>query len=557
MTDRTHRKPHDGRESASRGAVVREIALTVGAIAGLLCIIAAAAAMFFGITPLVFRSGSMAPAIETGALALAKNTPADELDVGDVVNVTNASGTAITHRIVSIDAPGTTAATLTLAGDDNDNADVETYVVSEAKRVIFSVDKLGYVVTWLSSPIAVFVGGILVGTLLVIAWRPRGRPESSSSESISGDDSAPGDSAPGDDKPGRHSKASLTAVFAIGTIGALVLTMTNTPTTLAAWNDSATATSGTFTTATPAAPNLPPPNSLTCANSGSRSAQLSWPAVDGTNVSYQYVMRRSGSAEVLGTVAVPGGQTSVTISNTGFLGFGSLTGMFSYTIQSVSGALVSTEGLSRVIEMRTGILGLGTSARCSPQGTSNAATSSRLAPRALAPEAAPTAPSTTTPSITAPSTTAPSTTAPAPTSTSPAPPAPGGAPAPSADSSAEAQVETTPAPAPEPTPTTPPAPSDLIAPQASPSGSSVAKVVDTGGSPTLQITDSAGTVEYSAPISSTPEYGYGVVWASGDQLWILGPDQLVRLDQSGAGWSRSVVDPAGDEVPDEIAAQLN
>ena len=54
-------------KQASRG---RELALNIGAVAGLVCIIAAAASMFLGIKPLVFRSGSMEPAISTGALAL-------------------------------------------------------------------------------------------------------------------------------------------------------------------------------------------------------------------------------------------------------------------------------------------------------------------------------------------------------------------------------------------------------------------------------------------------------------------------------------------------------
>jgi len=48
------------------------------------------------------------------------------------------------------------------------------------------------------------------------------------------------------------------------------------------------------------------------------------------------------------------------------------------------------------------------------------------------------------------------------------------------------------------------------------------------------------------------------VWASGDQLWLLGPDQLVRLDEAGSGWTRTVVDAsATDEIPADIAALLN
>ncbi|ORI18646.1 signal peptidase I [Rhodococcus sp. 1163] len=154
--------------------VLREILLTVGAISGLVCIGIALAAAIFGITPLVFRSGSMSPAIDTGALAFARSTPATELEVGDVVSVTNASGDRVTHRIESIEVVTGNSATLVLKGDANTDVDSEPYVVSEADRILFSVNRLGYVVTWLSGPVAVFAGGVLVGVLLMVAWRPGG-----------------------------------------------------------------------------------------------------------------------------------------------------------------------------------------------------------------------------------------------------------------------------------------------------------------------------------------------------------------------------------------------
>ncbi|MGB3167852.1 MAG: signal peptidase I, partial [Rhodococcus sp. (in: high G+C Gram-positive bacteria)] len=156
-----------------RRKLAREIALTGGALAGLLCVLIALAAIIFGITPLVFRSGSMSPAIETGALAISKETPATEVAVGDIVNVTNASGDGITHRVVDIGAVGTDSVQLILQGDANTEADAETYIVDEVGRVVVSVPKLGYAVTWLSGPVAVFLGGVFVGVLIMIAWRPR------------------------------------------------------------------------------------------------------------------------------------------------------------------------------------------------------------------------------------------------------------------------------------------------------------------------------------------------------------------------------------------------
>ncbi|MDV6262797.1 hypothetical protein [Rhodococcoides yunnanense] len=99
---------------------------------------------------------------------------------------------------------------------------------------------------------------------------------------------------------------------------------------------------------------------------------------------------------------------------------------------------------------------------------------------------------------------------------------------------------------------------DLAASMVSPSGASTARLVDVDGSPTLQIVDDAsGAIQYSAPASTSEAYGYGVNWSAGDQLWILGPDQLIRLDGTGGSWSRSVIDPTEtDLIPADILALL-
>ena len=150
----------------------RELALNLGAIAGLICVLAAAASFLFGIKPLVFRSGSMSPDIPTGALALAKTTPAADLGVGDVVSVENQQGTRITHRVHEIVSSDGATSVLILKGDANKDADISPYTVTEADRVFFSVPGLGYAVSWLSSPAAIFLGGALVGGVMVLAFSP-------------------------------------------------------------------------------------------------------------------------------------------------------------------------------------------------------------------------------------------------------------------------------------------------------------------------------------------------------------------------------------------------
>ena len=148
----------------------REWALNIGAIVGFICIVAAAFSMFLGIKPLVFQSGSMSPSITTGALALARTVPAQQLEVGDVVSVTNPSGVRVTHRVTSLETFDDGEVAMTMRGDANAAEDPMPYLIGEADRVFFHVNGLGYAVAWLSNPVAIFLGGMLAGGLAVIAF---------------------------------------------------------------------------------------------------------------------------------------------------------------------------------------------------------------------------------------------------------------------------------------------------------------------------------------------------------------------------------------------------
>jgi len=185
MSENTMAKPNTSSTAAHKA---REVALTVGAIAGLICIVATVAALLFDVKPLIFRSGSMSPEITTGSLALARTVPAGDLAVGDVVSVENSQGTRITHRVYEIQPQDGNTTVVTLKGDANADPDVEPYSITEADRVFWSVGSLGYVAAWLSSSTAIFLGGALVGALLVIVARPSSgrdtanRPESESTD---------------------------------------------------------------------------------------------------------------------------------------------------------------------------------------------------------------------------------------------------------------------------------------------------------------------------------------------------------------------------------------
>lgn len=180
----------------------REWALNIGAIVGLICIIAAALSMFLGVRPLVFQSGSMSPTITTGALALARTVPAQQLEVGDVVSVTNPSGVRITHRVTGLEDYDDGEVSMTMRGDANAAEDPMPYLVNEADRVFFHVNGLGFAVAWLSNPVAIFLGGMLAGGLGVIAFgRTR---DTAAAQDDAGDGFSTGGAVPREMEEARH-----------------------------------------------------------------------------------------------------------------------------------------------------------------------------------------------------------------------------------------------------------------------------------------------------------------------------------------------------------------
>jgi signal peptidase I len=155
-----------------RGA---ERALTVGALLGLVVLVGAVLGPTFGARPVFFRSGSMAPSIETGSLALVRRVPATDLRAGDVVTVTTRSGTRVTHRIVGIEPSSSGHVVLTLRGDANRSVDAERYLVGSAYRVFWHVPRLGYAASALSTTPTLLAFGLTLAGLLA-ARGPSGSP---------------------------------------------------------------------------------------------------------------------------------------------------------------------------------------------------------------------------------------------------------------------------------------------------------------------------------------------------------------------------------------------
>lgn len=276
------------------GRRAADLALSVGAIVGGLCLVAAALMLLFDARLLIFRSGSMSPTIETGALALAREVPAPNLQIGDVVSVRTDSGARVTHRIVAMDRIGGET-DLELRGDSNRTSDPQRYLVADADRVVASVPWLGFAAAWIASPVGLFLLGLYAALLLGVLFGRRGGGERL-------DGPTRGDTLPEEPaRPGRARGAATVGflvftVLAAGTVGVRV------DPTLAAWTDPVQTTGTSFD-----ADTVPVPGNFRCGALGIFSVTFNWDAVPGaTNYTLHY---GSGGSE---TVTVNGTSKTIT-----------------------------------------------------------------------------------------------------------------------------------------------------------------------------------------------------------------------------------------------------
>ena len=237
---------------------LRETALWAGALLGLLAVGAGLAVAVFHCSFLVFRSGSMSPSIETGALALAHQVDAVDLEPGDVVTVRTTDGALVTHRVVDTTVRADEAS-LVLQGDANAAPDAEVYTVRSADRVVADLPYLGYVVAHALTPTGVVAAAAVCLMLFLMPADDRGAPAGAGR----------GGRHRGR-RAGRHAtsvvvSAAVTAVVVGGAVATGGVTGT-----WAAFNDAATTRSGAFS-----ATDVLPPTNVVCVNSGSQD-YITW-----------------------------------------------------------------------------------------------------------------------------------------------------------------------------------------------------------------------------------------------------------------------------------------
>lgn len=347
--------------------LLADLALTLGALVGVVCLVAGIGSVAFGVHPLIFRSGSMAPTIPAGAVAFARDVPAGQIRVGDVVTVPWHSS-LVTHRVVEVfHRHG--SATLRLQGDANSLPDQDLYQVSSAPRVWFSVPVAGTVVAWLSRVPGVFVLAAYAALLLSIIFRRAapggggrgGRASPVEDAPVRDDvdqiDDADKDAArrgrpavrpaePATRPRRRRATVLLGAVACMLMLGAVTV-----PPTWGAWADTATVSGSTLGTYT-----VPKPDPTSCSVSGNSlsgfTATITWPgATTPYAFTYTATIRETG-ATVPVTTSGSNRQAQVT---SGLLG-----SLFGTTVNvDIRAQIPGTSWVSPTPRTRALVIGLG------------------------------------------------------------------------------------------------------------------------------------------------------------------------------------------------------
>ena len=146
----------------------RDFLLNAAAAGGAVCIVAVVCAVLFNITLVLFKTGSMAPGIPAGSVAVVREIPATEVSTGDVVTVDRPGKLPITHRVQTVEPAGGATRTITMKGDANQEADPAPYQVDRVRLVLWSAPGLAQPLVAAANPIV--LGGTTVAVSALVTW---------------------------------------------------------------------------------------------------------------------------------------------------------------------------------------------------------------------------------------------------------------------------------------------------------------------------------------------------------------------------------------------------
>ena len=135
----------------------------------------------FGYSMLIIASPSMTGAIEAGDAIIIKKS--DSYAVGDVITYFPADENfSVTHRIVRMEGDK-----FYTKGDANQSEDPDPVLIEQiAGKVAVKLDKVGYFIEWLKSPIGIIFAAtfiVLLILIIVIEDKRRGKTDAADPES--------------------------------------------------------------------------------------------------------------------------------------------------------------------------------------------------------------------------------------------------------------------------------------------------------------------------------------------------------------------------------------
>lgn len=149
-----------------------DVLMTVAATAGVLSVLLVLAAVALHVSLIMFKTGSMAPTIPAGSLAVVREIPASQIRVGEVVTVDRPNELPVSHRVVKVTGSGDSR-TVVLKGDANLAPDVQPYVVTHVRKVLWSVPGGASAIVWVGRPQVMAVVVVAVAVLVTWSFWPR------------------------------------------------------------------------------------------------------------------------------------------------------------------------------------------------------------------------------------------------------------------------------------------------------------------------------------------------------------------------------------------------
>lgn len=126
------------------------------------------AAYLFNVSLIMFATGSMAPTITAGSVALVREVSASEVKKGDIITVDRPGNLPVTHRVVSIAPMDNGQWKIEMKGDANEQPDPVPYKVVKVRQTLGHVPGLASVIVWFGSPWV--LGSLTLGASGLVTW---------------------------------------------------------------------------------------------------------------------------------------------------------------------------------------------------------------------------------------------------------------------------------------------------------------------------------------------------------------------------------------------------